>query len=68
MNPLDDWEPFAFNWQWFPRIRSRTTMTAIKEEINPEKLLAHAADAERFLKQLSNKTRLMVLCSLLKTE
>ena len=43
-------------------------MTAIKEEINTEKLLAHAADAERFLKQLSNKTRLMVLCSLLETE
>ncbi|RDV24453.1 transcriptional regulator [Alteromonas aestuariivivens] len=31
-------------------------------------LLAHAADAERYLKQLANKTRLMVLCCLLDKE
>ncbi|MDC8830708.1 metalloregulator ArsR/SmtB family transcription factor [Alteromonas sp. chi3] len=30
--------------------------------------MTRAADAEQFLKQLSNKTRLMVLCSLLEGE
>lgn len=36
--------------------------------INPDEMLAHASDAERYLKQLANKTRLMVMCSLLKGE
>lgn len=36
--------------------------------INPNDMLAHATDAEMFLKQLANKTRLMVLCTLLEKE
>ena len=31
-------------------------------------MLSRAEDAEQFLKQLSNKTRLMVLCSLIEGE
>lgn len=31
-------------------------------------MLEHASDAENYLKQLANKTRLMVLCSLLDNE
>ncbi|OJF68405.1 transcriptional regulator [Alteromonas sp. V450] len=31
-------------------------------------IMEHAAEAEIFLKQFANKTRLMVLCSLLKEE
>lgn len=42
--------------------------TTIDNDLDTEKLLDHAADAERFLKQLANKTRLMVLCSLLDDE
>ena len=37
-------------------------------EIEQEAMLAHASDAEQYLKQLANKTRLMVLCSLLEEE
>lgn len=36
--------------------------------IDPNEILAHATDAELFLKQLANKTRLMVLCTLLEKE
>ncbi|NVK54856.1 MAG: winged helix-turn-helix transcriptional regulator [Alteromonadaceae bacterium] len=36
--------------------------------MDPSQILSRAADAEQFLKQLSNKTRLMVLCSLLEGE
>lgn len=36
--------------------------------MNPDQMLAHANEAERYLKHLANKTRLMVLCSLLKNE
>ncbi len=42
--------------------------TTVENELDTEKLLDRAADAERFLKQLANKTRLMVLCSLLDDE
>lgn len=38
------------------------------ETIDSEAMLAHASDAEAYLKQLANKTRLMVLCSLLENE
>ncbi len=41
---------------------------ATSEAINPEEMLAHASDAERYLKQMANKTRLMVMCSLLDGE
>ncbi|MBU2977163.1 metalloregulator ArsR/SmtB family transcription factor [Alteromonas sp. C1M14] len=37
-------------------------------DVNTHAMLAHAADAERYLKQLANKTRLMVMCSLLEEE
>ena len=33
-----------------------------------DEMLEHASEAELFLKQFANKTRLMVLCSLLKEE
>ncbi len=36
--------------------------------MDPSQILSRAADAEQFLKQLTNKTRLMVLCSLLEGE
>lgn len=36
--------------------------------MDPTLMLSRAEDAEQFLKQLSNKTRLMVLCSLLDGE
>ncbi len=36
--------------------------------MDPTQIRTRAADAEQFLKQLSNKTRLMVLCSLLEGE
>jgi len=36
--------------------------------MDPSQMLSRAEDAEQFLKQLSNKTRLMVLCSLLEGE
>ncbi|WP_374211844.1 ArsR/SmtB family transcription factor [Alteromonas gilva] len=36
--------------------------------MDPSQIMTRAADAEQFLKQLSNKTRLMVLCSLLEGE
>ena len=36
--------------------------------INSDKMLQHATEAELYLKQLANKTRLMVLCTLLKKE
>ena len=36
--------------------------------MDPTLMLSRAEDAEQFLKQLSNKTRLMVLCSLLEGE
>lgn len=40
----------------------------IAEDIDTHELLEHATEAERYLKQLANKTRLMVLCSLLEKE
>ena len=43
-------------------------MTATANNIDTEELLSHASEAERYLKQLANKTRLMVLCSLLNDE
>lgn len=36
--------------------------------VDPEEMRAHAADAARLLKALSNSSRLMVLCSLAKGE
>jgi len=36
--------------------------------IIPDEMSQHAAEAELFLKQLANKTRLMVLCTLLDKE
>ncbi len=36
--------------------------------VGPDEMMEHASDAEAFLKQFANKTRLMVLCSLLKQE
>jgi len=36
--------------------------------MDPSQMLSRAEDAEQFLKQLSNKTRLMVLCSLIEGE
>ena len=36
--------------------------------IGSDDIMEHAAEAEIFLKQFANKTRLMVLCSLLKEE
>ena len=36
--------------------------------MDPSQMLSRAGDAEQFLKQLSNKTRLMVLCSLIEGE
>ncbi|GGF54697.1 ArsR/SmtB family transcription factor [Alteromonas lipolytica] len=36
--------------------------------MDPSQMLSRSEDAEQFLKQLSNKTRLMVLCSLLDGE
>lgn len=36
--------------------------------MNADEMLAHAEDAERYLKQLANKTRLMVMCSLIDKE
>lgn len=40
----------------------------VSEIINPNEMLQHADEAERYLKQLANKTRLMVMCSLLEDE
>ncbi len=37
-------------------------------DIEQDAMLAHASEAEQYLKQLANKTRLMVLCSLLEDE
>lgn len=39
-----------------------------KSEVNTHAMLEHAVDAEQYLKQLANKTRLMVMCSLLTDE
>ncbi len=36
--------------------------------ISSNEIMEHAAEAEIFLKQFANKTRLMVLCSLLEEE
>ena len=36
--------------------------------MDPSQMLSRAEDAEQFLKQLSNKTRLMGLCSLIEGE
>ena len=36
--------------------------------MDPTQMLSRSEEAEQFLKQLSNKTRLMVLCSLLEGE
>ncbi|BFT30023.1 metalloregulator ArsR/SmtB family transcription factor [Alteromonas sp. D210916BOD_24] len=36
--------------------------------VGADDMMEHASDAEAFLKQFANKTRLMVLCSLLKEE
>ncbi len=36
--------------------------------VSTNEMMEHAADAEFFLKQFANKTRLMVLCSILKEE
>ena len=36
--------------------------------IGSDDIMEHAVEAEIFLKQFANKTRLMVLCSLLKEE
>ena len=36
--------------------------------MDPMQMLSRSEEAEQFLKQLSNKTRLMVLCSLLEGE
>ncbi|WP_414827797.1 metalloregulator ArsR/SmtB family transcription factor [Alteromonas sp. H39] len=41
---------------------------ASTKTIKPEEMLEHASDAERYLKQMANKTRLMVMCSLLEGE
>ena len=38
------------------------------DELNINAMLENASEAENFLKQLANKTRLMVLCSLLDNE
>ncbi|MEW9796569.1 ArsR/SmtB family transcription factor [Alteromonas sp. CYL-A6] len=38
------------------------------ETIDSTEMLSHASEAEQYLKQLANKTRLMVLCSLLDKE
>lgn len=35
---------------------------------SPTEMMEHSAEAEFFLKQFANKTRLMILCSLLKQE
>lgn len=42
-------------------------MTA-QVSLDPEAMLEHVGDAERYLKQIANKTRLMILCSLLENE
>lgn len=39
-----------------------------KQAINSDKMLQHATEAELYLKLLANKTRLMVLCTLLHKE
>jgi len=41
---------------------------AVSDKINVEEMREHAEHAERYLKQMANKTRLMVMCSLLDTE
>ncbi len=41
---------------------------SVSELRNAEEMLKHATDAEQYLKQLANKTRLMILCSLLNEE
>lgn len=40
----------------------------MEEIIDSEVMLSRAGEAEQYLKQLANKTRLMVLCSLLDDE
>lgn len=40
----------------------------LSSELLNEDMLSHATEAEQFLKQLANKTRLMVMCSLLEQE
>lgn len=36
--------------------------------LDPNNMLRHATEAEQYLKQLANKTRLLILCSLLERE
>jgi DNA-binding transcriptional ArsR family regulator len=36
--------------------------------LDPEAMLEHVGEAERYLKQIANKTLLMILCSLLENE
>lgn len=36
--------------------------------MNPADMLSRAEDAEKYLKNIANKTRLMILCSLLENE
>lgn len=38
------------------------------DELNIEAILERASEAENYLKQFANKTRLMVMCSLLNNE
>lgn len=48
-----------------PRTAARTRRSQV---MDPEELAAHAGDAERLLKALSNRNRLMVLCLLINEE
>lgn len=45
-----------------------TTRSVVSRVMNPEELAAHAGEAERLLKALSNRNRLMVLCLLIDGE
>lgn len=38
------------------------------QKLDPLAMQQHAADAEQYLKQIANKTRLMILCNLLENE
>lgn len=45
-----------------------TNKNKISIAMNPADMLSRAADAEKYLKTIANKTRLMILCSLLENE
>ena len=60
--------PCEFN-RFRVQYRNSKLLTTCKVlAMDPSQMLSRAEDAEQFLKQLSNKTRLMVLCSLIEGE